>query len=107
MTFTVNKVTTEKDNYAVVIINLPYKINQRISRDILSQPDPYNTITNLVLGNQRPSDLLASICNLQLETDCKCYCSRYQFLSRMPPITRAQLVSKKDLDLDKLVTPCG
>ena len=48
------------------------------------------------LGDQQPSDLLASIRNLQPGQDCGCYCSRYQFLSRMPPITRAQLVNQKD-----------
>ena len=36
--------------------------------------------------------------------DGKCYCARYQFLSRMPPITRAQLVNQKDLTMDKLAT---
>ena len=50
------------------------------------------------LGDQRPSDLLASIRNLQPVQDC----SRYQFLSRMPPITRAQLVNQKDLTVDEL-----
>ena len=29
-------------------------------------------------------------------------CSYYQFLSRIPPITRAQLLSKKDHSIDKL-----
>ena len=47
-------------------------------------------------------NLLASIRNLQPVQDCDCYCSRYQFLSRMPPITRAQLVNQKDLTMDKL-----
>ena len=117
-----NKVVTKKDKYAVVLSNLPYKIIHRIPRDTLSKPDPYNTIKNQgvketdlsdyqgleklhtlpALGDQRPSELLASIRNLQPEPNCKCYCSRYQFLSWMPPITRAQLVSKKDLSLDEL-----
>ena len=56
------------------------------------------------LSDQRPLELLASIRNLQPVPDSKCYCSRYQFLSRMPPIMRAQLVSKKDLSMDKLTT---
>ena len=34
--------------------------------------------------------------------DCGCYCLRYQFLSRMLPITRAQLVNQKDLTVDEL-----
>ena len=55
-----------------------------------------------MLGDQRPSELLASILNLQPVADCKCYCSWYQFLSRIPPITRAQLVNQKDLTVDKL-----
>ena len=55
-----------------------------------------------VLGDQRPSELLASIRNLQPVADCKCYFARYQFLSRMPPITRAQLVNQKDLTVDEL-----
>ena len=54
------------------------------------------------LGDQRPSELLASIRNLQPIQDCKCYCARYQFLARMPPITRAQLVNQKDLTVDEL-----
>ena len=54
------------------------------------------------LGDQRPSDLLASIRNLQPVQDCGCYCSRYKFLSRMPPITRAQLVNQKNLTVDEL-----
>ena len=54
------------------------------------------------LGDQRPSELLASIRNLQPVQDCGCYCSRYQFLSRMPPIIRAQLMNQKDLSVDEL-----
>ena len=41
------------------------------------------------LRDQRPSDLLTLIRNLQPVQDCGCYCLRYQFLSRMSPITRA------------------
>ena len=83
--------------------------------DLLTKKDPYTAIKNLVvketdmsdyqrfeklhalpaLGDQRPFNLLASICNLQPEGECKCYCSRYKFLSQMPPITRAQLVSRR------------
>ena len=117
-----NKVTKEKDKYAVVVSNLPYKIVRRIPRNISKVKDLYSVIkelvvkeTNLsdyqrseklhalhVLGDQRPSELLASICNLQPVADCRCYCARYQFLSRMPPITRAQLVNQKDLTVDEL-----
>ena len=43
------------------------------------------------LGDQHPSELLASIRNLQPVQDWGCYCARYLFLSKMPPITRAQL----------------
>ena len=54
------------------------------------------------LGDQRPSELLASIRNLQpVKKDCGCYCARYQFLSRVPPITRAQLANQKDLTVDE------
>ena len=110
-----NKVTTEKDKYAVVVSNLPFKIIRHIPSDTLSKPYPYNTIKNLVvketdlsdyqrsqrlhalptLNDQRPLELLASIRNLQPVPDCKCYCSHYQFLSRMQQIPRAELVSKK------------
>ena len=54
------------------------------------------------LGDQHPSELLASVLNLQPVQDIRCYWARYQFLSRMPPITRAQLVNQKDLSVDKL-----
>ena len=47
-------------------------------------------------------ELLASIRNLQPLQDCKCYCARYQFLSRMLPITRTQLVNQKDLTVNEL-----
>ena len=53
-------------------------------------------------GDQRLSELLTSIHNLQPVQDCKCYCARYQFLSRMPPIIRAQLVNQKDLTMEEL-----
>ena len=46
----------EKDKYAVVVLNLPYKIIQFIPCDILSKPDPYNTIKNLVVKETDLSD---------------------------------------------------
>ena len=87
---------------------------------MLSKLDPYNTFKQLVvketdlsdyqrleklpaLGDQRTSELLASIRNLHSEPHCKFYCSWYQFLSRTPPFMIAQLVSKKDLTVDELV----
>ena len=94
----------------------------RIPRNLVTESNPYTILKELVvketdlsdyqrseklhalpaLGDQRPSDLLASIRNLQPVQDCGCYCSRYQFLSRMPPITRAQLGNQKDLSVDEL-----
>ena len=84
----------------------------------MTEDKPYTTLKELVvketdlsdyqlhalpaLGDQRPSELLASIRNLQPVQDCGCYCSRYQFLSRMLPIIRAQLVNQKDLSVDEL-----
>ena len=104
----------------MVVSNFSYKIICRIPRDTLSNPGPYNTIKQQVvketdlsdyqrseklhnlpaLFDQRPSELLTFIRNLQPEPDCKWYYSQYQFLSQMPPIMRAQLVSKKDLSVD-------
>ena len=121
-TFIVNKVTTQKDKYAVVISNLPFKVVRHIPRTISSEKEPYDVLKELVvkktnlldyqcseklhalpgLGDQRPSELLASIRSLQPVQDCKCYCANYQFLSRMLPIMRAQLVNQKDLTVDKL-----
>ena len=88
-----NKVVTKKEKCAVVMSNLPFKIICRIPHETLSKPNPYNTIKNLVdketdlsdyqqseklhtlpsLDDQRPSELLAFIRNLQSEPDCKCY----------------------------------
>ena len=121
-TFTVNRVTTEKDRYAVVISNLPFKVVRHIPRTVASKEKPYTVLMELVvketdlsdyqrseklhalpaLGDQRPSKLLASIRNLPPVQECGCYCLRYQFLSRMPPITRAQLVNQKDLSMVEL-----
>ena len=113
-----NRVTTEKDKYAVVVSNLLFKVVHGIPRTVASKERPYTVLKELVvketdlsdyqrseklhtlpaLGDQRPSELLVSIRNLQPIQDCGCYCARYQFLSRMPPITRAQ----KDRTVDKL-----
>ena len=121
-TFQVNRVTTEKDKYAVVVFNLPFKVGQRSPRTIASKQEPYTTLKKVVvketdlsnyqrskklhalptLVDQCPSKLLASIRNLQPAQDCGCYCARYHLLSRMPPITRAQLVNQKDLSVDEL-----
>ena len=120
--FTVNRITSEQDKYAVIVANLPYTVVRRIPRTLVETSTPYSTLKELVvketdlsdyqrseklhalpaLGDQRPSDLLASIRNLQPVQDCGCYCSRFQFLSRMPPITRAQLVNRKELTVDEL-----
>ena len=117
-----NQVTSEKDKYEVIVANLPFKVVRRIPRNLVTENKPYITLKKLVvketdlsdyqrseklhalpaLGDQRPSELLTSIRNLQPVQDCGCYCARYQFLSRMPPITRAQLVNQKDLTVDEL-----
>ena len=107
--FIVNRVNTEKDKYAVVVANLPYSVARCIPGNLVMETMPYTILNELVvketdlsdyqrceklhalpaLGDQRPSELLTSFCNLQPVQDCGCYCSRYQFLYRMPPITRA------------------
>ena len=106
----------------MVVSNLPFKVVQGILRTIASEKEPYTILKQLViketdlsdyqrseklhslpaLRDQRPSELLASIGSLQPVQDCGCYCARYQFLSRMPPITRAQLVNQKHLSVDEL-----
>ena len=120
--FIINKVTKDTEKYAVAVANLPYKVVRRIPTTLINQKDPYKAVKELVvketdlsnyqrseklhslpaLGDQRPSELLASIRNLQPVTDCKCYCSRFQFLSRMPPITRSHLVNHEELTVDEL-----
>ena len=119
-TFIVNRVTNEKDRFGVVVANLPFKVVRRIPRTLTTEDRPYTILKELVvketdlsdyqrsqklhalpaLGDQQPSDLLALIRNLQPVQDCGCYCARYQFLSRMPPITRAQLVNQKDITVE-------
>ena len=51
-----NKVPTEKDKYAVVVINLSFKIIRHIPSDTLSKLDPYNTIKSLVVKENDLSD---------------------------------------------------
>ena len=117
-----NRVKTKKDKYGVVVANLPFKVVRRIPRNLVTEDKPYTTLKELVvketdlsdyqrseklhalsaLGDQRPSKLLASIRNLQPVQDCGCFCSRYQFLSRMPSNIRAQLVNQKGLTVDEL-----
>ena len=48
-TFIVNKVTTQKDMYAVVISNLPFKVVRRIPRTISSKKEPYDILKELVV----------------------------------------------------------
>ena len=89
--FTVNLVMTEKDKYAVVISNILFKVVRRILRTVASKERPYTALKELVvketdlsdyqrseklpaLGDQRPSELLASISNLQPFQECGCYC---------------------------------
>ena len=43
-TLTVNKVTTEKDNNAVVVFNLPFKVVRRIPRTIIKEKEPYSVL---------------------------------------------------------------
>ena len=124
--FQVNRVPTEKDKYAVVVSHLLFKVVRLILRTIASRQEQYTILMELVvketdlsdhqrseklhtlpaLGDQRPSERLASICNLQPVQDWGCYCARYQLLSRMPPITRAQLVNQKWTSSPPLRTPC-
>ena len=118
----VNRITTKKDMYAVVVANLPYAVVRGIPRNLVTEDNPYTTLKELVvketdlsdyqrseklhalpaLWDQCNSYLLASIRNLQPVQDCGCYCSCFKFLSRMPPITRAQLVNRKELSVDEL-----
>ena len=76
-------ITTE-DKYAVVVANLLYAMVRRIPRYLVTDSEPYTILKELVvketdlsdyqrseklhalpaLGDQRPSDLLASIRNL-------------------------------------------
>ena len=97
----------------VVVSNLLFKVIRRIPRTITDKQEPYTVLKELMvketnlsnyqrskklralpsLGDQRLSELLASIGNQQPVPDCKYYCAHYQFLSRMPPIMRAQLMS--------------
>ena len=92
-TFIMNKVSTQRDMYAVVISYLPCKVCRRIPRTISSEKQPYDVLKKFVvketdltdyqwskklhplpsLGDQRPLELLASIRNLQPVHDCKCY----------------------------------
>ena len=77
--FQVNRLTTEKEKYAVVVSNLPFKVVRRIPRTGASEERPYTVLKELVvketdlfdyqwsenlhalppLGDQRPSELLA------------------------------------------------
>ena len=72
----------------------PFKVVSRIPRTIASEKEPYTVLKELVvketdlsdylhseklhslpaLRDQRPSELLVSISNLQLVQDCGCYC---------------------------------
>ena len=81
----------------VVVANLPYSVVRRIPRNLVSEAKPYTILKELVvketdlsnyqrskklhalpaLGDQGPSNLLASFRNLQPVQDCGCYCSRY------------------------------
>ena len=49
-TFIVNKVTTQKDMYAVVISNLPYKVCRRLPRTISNEKQPYDVLKELVVN---------------------------------------------------------
>ena len=88
-TFIVNRVTTDKDRYAVGVANLPFKVVQCIPRTLATEDKPYTFLKELVvketnlsdyqrseklhalpaIGDQRPSELLASINNLQPKQD--------------------------------------
>ena len=89
-------ITSEKESHTILkecVVKETYSSDYQHSEKLHTLPS---------LGDQHPSELLALIRNLQLVQDCKCYCAHYQFLSRMPPITRPQLVNQKDLTVDEL-----
>ena len=48
-TFIVNRVTSEKDKYAVVVANLPFKVVRRIPRNLVTETKPYTTLKELVV----------------------------------------------------------
>ena len=103
-TFTVNRVMTKKDKHALVISNLPFKVVCHILRTVASKERPYTVLKELVvketdlsdyqwseklhalptLGDQRPSELLTSIRNLQPVQGCGCYCARYNSPGCLP-----------------------
>ena len=76
----------QKDKYAVVVANLPFKVIRRITRTLAMKDKPYTVLKELglketdlsdyqrseklhalpALGDQRPSEILTSIRNLQL-----------------------------------------
>ena len=51
-TFIVNRVTTEKDKYAVVIANLPYSAVRRILRNLVTETTPYTILKELDISSQ-------------------------------------------------------
>ena len=48
--------TTEKDEYAVVVSNLPFKVVRRIPWTIASKKDPYTVPKELVVKETHLSD---------------------------------------------------
>ena len=59
--FIVNRVTTEKDKYAVVVANLPYSVVRRIPRNLVTETMPYTILKELVVKETGLSDLSSSM----------------------------------------------
>ena len=55
-TFIVNRVTTEKDKYAVVVANLPYSVVRRIPRNLVMEKTPYTILKELIVKETDLSD---------------------------------------------------
>ena len=55
-TFIVNRVTTEKDKYAIVVANLPFKVVHCIPRTLASKEKPYTVLKELVVKETDLSD---------------------------------------------------
>ena len=51
-----NRVTSEKVRYAVVVANLPFKVVQRIPQNLVTEDKPYTTLKELVVKETDLSD---------------------------------------------------
>ena len=59
-TFIVNRVTTEKDKYAVVVANLQYSVVRRIPRNLVTESNSYTILKELVVKETDLSDFQRS-----------------------------------------------